>query len=136
MKGLPTREDVASQLRPRLFGVMLVIIAILLLVVAQLLILLLRPGPGLYYPWWVVALVALVLLAAYALLLPGVWKVFVGPGVGLFTGVLKGAAIAAILVGVASAGLSVAVVRGLLKNPVPVPSPDSSSSSSFGSDWD
>ena len=106
------KDEIAVQLKPRLFGVLLVIIAILLLLIGFLLMVFLQPSPGQYYSRWVVALVALILLGGYVLLFPGIWKTFVGPGVGLF------------------AGLSAMAVYGMATKPV------SESSGYSGSDWD
>lgn len=124
------REEISVQLKPRLFGVLLVIIAILLLLIGFLLMVFLRPAAGQYYSRWVVALVVLVLLGGYGLLFPGIWKTFVGPGVGMFAGLFKVVAVGALLVGMGFAGLSAMAVYSMATEPV------SESSGYSGSDWD
>ena len=126
------KNEIASQLKPRLFGVLLVIIALLLLLIGFLLMVFLQPEAGQYYSGWVVALVVLVMLAGFGLLFPGLWKAFVGPGMGMFTGLLKVVAVGAMLVGLGFAGLYAMAVYSMATQPTPKPSPSSHSSSS---DW-
>jgi hypothetical protein len=131
------KDEIASQLKPRLFGVLLVIIALLLLLIGFLLMAFLQPEAGQYYSRWVVALVVLVMLAGFGLLFPGLWKAFVGPGVGMgmFTGLLKVVAVGAMLVGLGFAGLYSMAVYSMATQPTPKPSSSSTSSHSSSSDW-
>jgi hypothetical protein len=124
------KEELDTQLKPRLFGGLLVVIAILLLLIGFLLVVFLRPAAGQYYSGWVVALVVLLLLGGYGALFPGIWKLLVGPGVGMFAGLLKVVAVGALLVATAFAGLSATAVYAMVKGPVP------ESSGYSGSDWD
>lgn len=129
----PLKKEADAQLRPRLFGALLIVIAILLLFIAFLLVGSLRPAPGYYYAWWAMALVVLCLLAGYGLLFPGIWKLFVGPGTGLFAGLFKVVAVGALLVATAFAGLSALSALSMMRGPVPE---SSHSSGSSYSDWD
>jgi polyferredoxin len=91
-----------NQLKPRILGLLLILLGYVLLKVAVLLVSFNKPEGDFYtvsYPLSQQLGFGLLALLGFGLMLRGLWRSLAGIGVGLWAGTLKGIAVGALLVG-------------------------------------
>ncbi len=111
-----TESAVQPHSRPRLRGVILIVVAIVLLLAGLLLMGSVRPTAGEAYGAGARWMIALLLLAGWLGLLWGIFRVVVGSGTGPLATLLKVVASVVIVAGMALGALGALVVREGMKN--------------------